>query len=329
MITKSYLAEKDTKLLSSFSSTLFYGENIGLKKEFKNKIKNYYKKSLTLMFIQDEILNTNILTNEISNISLFEDRKIIFIENASDKIFPLFEDIIKDIGNNKIIFFADILDKKSKLRNFFEKSKDLNTVACYADNDVSIKKLIFERLINFKGLTPQNINLIIENTNLDRVRVQNEIDKIISYFQDKIIDNEKLELLLDTKVNNDFGILKDEALIGNKDKTNKLLGDTRIDTEKNVLYLNIINQRLNKLNEVSALAKDTNLETALNTIKPPIFWKDKPYFIGQSKKWSSQKIIEALNKTYDFEITIKSNSDINKDVLMKKLLVDLCEMANS
>ena len=140
MITKSYLAEKDTKLLSSFSSTLFYGENIGLKKEFKNKIKNHYKKSLTLMFIQDEILNTNILTNEISNISLFEDRKIIFIENASDKIFPLFEDIIKDIGNNKIIFFADILDKKSKLRNFFEKSKDLNTVACYADNDVSIKK---------------------------------------------------------------------------------------------------------------------------------------------------------------------------------------------
>ncbi len=329
MISKSYLIEKDLKLLSSFGSTLFYGENVGLKKEFKVKIKEYYKKSLILMYVQDEILNANILNDQLNNVSLFEDSKIIFIENVNDKILPIFEKVINDIGNNKIIFFADILDKKSKLRNFFDKSKQLNSVACYSDNDITIKKIIFERLNGFKGLTPQNINLIMENTNLDRVKVQNELDKIISYFQDKVLDNEKLELLLNSRVNNDFALLKDEVLIGNKEKTNKLLGDTSIETEKNVLYLNIINQRLNKLNQVSALAKDTNFETAINTIKPPIFWKDKPYFIEQSKKWNTSKITEALNKTYNFEIMIKSNSDINQKILMKKLLVELCGMANS
>ena len=39
MITKSYLVEKDIKLLTRFNSILFYGENIGLKKEFKKKNK--------------------------------------------------------------------------------------------------------------------------------------------------------------------------------------------------------------------------------------------------------------------------------------------------
>jgi DNA polymerase III subunit delta len=329
MITKSYLVEKDIKLLTRFNSILFYGENIGLKKEFKKKIKNLYEKSLILNYIQDEVLNTEILPNEIGNISLFEDKKIIFIENVNDKIYPLFEDVVKNIGNNKIIFFADILDKKSKLRNRFEKSKEFNSVACYADNDISIRKIILDRLSNFKGLTSQNINLILENSNLDRARVQNELDKIISCFQDKIIDNEKLEMLLDAKINDDFSKLKDEALVGNKNNTNRLLSDTRLDTEKNVLYLNIINQRLNKLHEVSSLLKETNLETALNTIKPPIFWKDKPKFIEQSKRWNSYKINTALNKTYNLEIKIKSSAETNKNILIKKLLVELCEIANS
>ena len=31
---------------------------------------------------------------------------------------------------------------------------------------------------------------------------------------------------------------------------------------------------------------DKNLEKAVDTIKPPIFWKDKPIFNKQLKKWN-------------------------------------------
>ena len=77
------------------------------------------------------------------------------------------------------------------------------------------------------------------------------------------------------------------------------------------------------------MSKETNLETALNTIKPPIFWKDKTKFIEQSKRWNSYKITTALNKTYNLEIKIKSSAETNKNILIKKLLVELCEIANS
>ena len=108
-----------------------------------------------------------------------------------------------------------------------------------------------------------------------------------------------------------------------------MLRDTLIDADKNILYLNIINQRLNKLIETSELTKNKSLENAINSVKPPIFWKDKPMFIIQAKKWNKKKIENLLKKTYDLEIKIKTNPIINKNILIKKLLVDACVLANT
>ena len=124
-------------------------------------------------------------------------------------------------------------------------------------------------------------------------------------------------------------MLKDEAFNGNRIETNKLLSDTIIDSEKNILYLNIINQRLLKLNEIFKLIGQTSLEKAIDMLKPPIFWKDKPIFITQAKAWSEDKIIKALKKTYDTETMIKSSYNIKKKTLLKKLLIDICNLANA
>ena len=134
--------------------------------------------------------------------------------------------------------------------------------------------------------------------------------------------------MLDTNLNADFNLLKDEALNGNKTGTNKLLSDTIMDTEKNILYLSIINQRLNKLADATSLTKGTSIEKAIDMMKPPIFWKDKPIFMMQAKKWNMNKIKSILEKTYNLEIKIKSDPAIDKNILMKKLLVDICVQAN-
>jgi DNA polymerase III delta subunit len=117
--------------------------------------------------------------------------------------------------------------------------------------------------------------------------------------------------------------------MGNKLKTNKLLSDTIIESEKNIFYLTLINQRFNKLKDVINLSKETNLEDAISKIKPPIFWKDKPNFMTQIKKWNLLKIKKILNKTYSLEIEIKSNPSVNKNILIKKLMVDVCQLANA
>ena len=327
MIYKSYLLEQNFDNLKE-RLVLFYGENNGLKNDFK-KILRSNKNVEIINLLQNEILqNEESFLNEIFNLSLFETEKVIFINYANDKVLPIIEKIEKE-EQRRIYLFSEVLDKKSKLRNYFEKSKKAAAVPCYADNELTIKNLILGKLKNFKNLTTQNINLILESTSLDRVKMNNELDKIINLFTNKELNSQKLENLLNTKENDDFNLLRDEALIGNKSNTNKLISETILETEKKILFLSLINQRLLKLADLNKLKHDKTLEEALNSLKPPIFWKDKPKFLGQAKKWNLKKIKEALNKVYEIEIKMKTNSYINPNVLLKKLILDLCILANS
>ena len=331
MILKSYILEKNFNYFENYKIFLFYGENQGLKKEFKEKLKIQNKNQEILNLFQDEIIkNKNILVNEVSNKSLFNEKKIIFIDQVNDKILDTIEEIIEYIQNEKIFLFSDILDKKSKLRSYFEKSKSCGVTPCYQDNEITIRKIIMEKLNGYQGLSSQVTNLIMQSTGLDRNKVNNEIDKIICCFEDKKIDLKKIDLLLNVRTNDDFNLLKDEAINGNKINTNKLLADTVFEIENNIYYLNSINQRINKLNEIENMKKEnSNIESLISDLKPPVFWKDKPMLIQQSKKWNKNKIQEALEKTYNTEIEIKSNSSIRKDLLIKNLIIELCSTANS
>ena len=140
---KSYIIEKNYSQIDKAQSILFYGENNGLKNYFKKLIKINNKQSKVVSFFQDEILNnTNLLFNELNNLSLFEENKIIFIENVNDKLFKIIEKNSEGILNYQLFIFADILDKKSKLRNFYEKSKSYGSIPCYADNAITIQRII-------------------------------------------------------------------------------------------------------------------------------------------------------------------------------------------
>ena len=328
MIYKSYILEQNVNSIDE-KIALFYGVNLGLKNDLKAKIIENNKNSEILRYSQDELLKDKaLLENEIKNISLFEKNKIFFIENANDKILQFIQEFENILSDRKVFLFSDLLDKKSKLRNYTEKSKKCACVACYEDNEISIKKLINLKLNGFSGLSPHNIKLIIEHTNLDRSKLNNELNKIISCFPNKNILTEKLEVLLNVKANTDFNKLNDEAFLGNKVNTNKLLAQTVMDNEKNIFYLNIINQRLEKLLQINNLNK-SSIENAINSLRPPVFWKDKPNLTNQAKKWDKCKVQKMISLTFNLEKKIKSNNLIEKNILIKKLLVDICSSANA
>ena len=96
--------------------------------------------------------------------------------------------------------------------------------------------------------------------------------------------------------NDDFNVLRDFALMGEKAKTNKLLDTTIIEAEKNIYYLNLINQKLNRLLQVSNRDASTSLENAIKSLKPPLFWMDKTNFTIQAQKWGKEKIKKVTKK---------------------------------
>ena len=178
MIYKSYILEKNIENINE-NIFLFYGENTGLKDDFKKRVKLINKKAQFYNFTQEEIINNeNIFYNEINNISLFGENKFFFISQATDKILEIIKNVEPQTDARKIYLFSEILDKKSKLRSYFEKSKNAACIACYADNEINIKNIISSELKGFSDLSSENIKLIADNCNLDRVKLNNEIHKI-------------------------------------------------------------------------------------------------------------------------------------------------------
>jgi DNA polymerase-3 subunit delta len=317
MIYKSYLVEQNINILKK-DVVLIYGENDGLKSDLKKKLRLSNSSTNIKNTTQEEILKSqNIFFEDFLNNSLFDEKKIYFIEQVNDKFLSIVHEVEKRSDGQKVYLFAPVLEKKSKLRNYVEKSKKIDVIPCYIDNEITLKNIIRERLKDFKELTPESMNIMLDNSNLNRVSLNNELDKVETYFIDKKISLSSLVELLNRNDNLDITSLKDSALNGNKQKTNRLLNDTVLENDKIIYYINLLYQRLNKLNEILSV-KNLPLEKTIDNIKPTIFWKDKPVIKEQAKRWDRTKINLMLKKIFNIEIMIKSNSNIQKDILFKK-----------
>ena len=326
MILKSYEVENNIGSAFKFKFILIYGENIGLKEVLKKKLINFNKETEIVNIFQEDISrNKSIITDEAKNISLFAKEKIIIINQADDKVVSEMEYLLETKENVKIILISDLLDKKSKLRSLFEKKTNLATIPCYNDTDITLRRLIQNELKEYKNLNSNAVNMILNYSNLNRKTILNDIDKIKSFYDNKIISEESLEKLLNTDKNEIFESIRDAALLGNKEKLNYLLKDFTFASEDTYLYLNMINSRLIKLLDIHNINKDyNNLEVSINKSKPPIFWKDKNIILELLKKWDKKRVIEAVAYLGKIEKTIKNSNSINSLTIVKNSITSIC-----
>jgi|TARA_B110000211_G_C14073635_1_gene551060 DNA polymerase-3 subunit delta len=331
VILKSYIVEQNLEVLNDYQAVLLYGENDGLKDDIKYKLKILNQNSEIISIFESEIIkNKKILYENIINESLFNEKKIIFIQLATDKILnEIFESLEKNNKNAKIYIFSGNLDKKSKLRNAFEKEKKIAIFPCYPDNERTLINYINKKLENFKGVTGELISIIITNSSSNRKIIQNEIVKIKSFFSNKEITKAQLLKILNIKNDTGFEEIRDAALMGRRDKTNKLLSEIDILNEDSFYYLNNLNYRILKLIEIQNSNKVfNNYEKTLENIKPPIFWKDKPIYLQQVKKWNLEKLNKIANEIGNVELLMKKNSLIKNDVVVKNLIITLSKEAS-
>jgi len=334
MILKSYIVEQDVGVLKKYQATLIYGENNGIKDDIKRIVKKEKKTEEIINFFEQDVLkDKKILQHNLSNDSLFSEKKIIFIHETSDKIFDQIKECLeKENVNIKFYIFSQNLDKKSKLRNLFEKNKHLAILPCYEDSERTLTSYINKELKEYKGLSGEISSLIISNSNMDRRIVKSELIKIKDFFLEKKINKEEVQEILNFKNDTKFDELRDGALNGEHEKINKLLSEVDILDENTFFYLNSLNNRIMKLLEIIKIRLDNgddDYEKALSSLKPPIFWKDKPVLIRQLKKWSLRKLSELADKISQTEMLMKKNSYLRNDIIIKDLIVNVTNKASS
>ena len=290
---------------------LLYGKNEGLKADCINqileknngKVFNYDEKQ-----IKDEI--ESFYENVLSN-SLFESEKIIIINRASDKIFETIQDLInRNITNIIIIINAGILETRSKLRSLFEKKNDLVCIPTYPDNNDTLSKLavIFFRNENI-SISQENINLIIEKCNGDRNNLNNELNKIRNYANDKKkLSSQEILKLINLSENYEISELIDNCLALNKNKITKILNENNYNNEDCIIILRTFITKAKKILKLAIkLEENKDINKTINSAKPPIFWKDKEIVKVQLNKWKPDKIKELIKNINNVELEIKKN----------------------
>ena len=307
MIIKSYNADN---LKPNNNFFLFYGKNEGLKKQIiNNLLKN--KKEISSYDEREILESSNSFIENTLTKSLFENEKIILIKRATDKIFKIIEEISeKKIEDLIIIINSENLDKKSKLRAFFEKSKKYICIAVFPDNNQTLAQLTLNFFKQKKILiSQQNINFIVNKCNGDRDILENELKKIEHFSKNKKeITFEDLMKLINLSENHGISELIDNCLAKNQKKTLNILNENIFTSEDCIL---IIRTFLNKSKRILKLCNEfennKNIETTISSAKPPIFWKDKEMVKQQIHKWKPEKIKKLIYELFEIELIVKKN----------------------
>ena len=318
MIIKSFELNKiDLKKNNFF---LFYGENEGLKKEIiESNFKNNYPKK-TFYYDESEVLNNKSnFFEEILSKSFFENEKLIIINRSTDKITSVIEEILeKNIDDLILILNSGSLEKKSKLRLLFEKNKKIICIAFYEDNNQTLSSMTSQFFRNAKiPISQQSINLIVNRCRGDRQNLKNELNKIENFIKNKK-QIKVFEILQLTNLAENYSVteLVDNCLAKNKNKTLNILNENNYNLEDCIIVIRTMlakSKRLLKLFQEIKISN--NIDSAISSIKPPIFWKDKQIVKDQINKWSYKKIELLIFRINEIELLIKKNSSISLSVL--------------
>ena len=322
------------KFCSNFNADhqaiLIYGEDYGLKNERAEAIiKNYLDNSNNIveLDIKSLISNPEVLSDELSSISLLADKKVIKIRDANDKISSIIENNINHTSKDcLLILISETLSPRSKLRLLFEQHKDAIILPCYSDTYTNIMNIIDNMFNNENIKIDINAKKLLANyLGVDRLVTKAEIEKAILYSgTSKELSLKDVSSFLSDQSSINIDKLYDLVLIGNIKKAYKILVQLQNEGISAIQILRAFTRQLQNLYSIkeSVLLKN-DINFVLDNFKPPIYFKRKDNIKLHANKWSFPMIKEALKMIANAEINCKSLKS-NPEIITKHTILNIC-----
>ena len=253
MIVKVFNIDDLLKSKKNLSIVLIYGPNEGLIREIIIKLISSFKSNQDVDEIsingRDFDNNINLLSDEVKTFSMFTDYKIIQIENLKDKDIEYIADIEANLDPKILIIVKENnLNKNSKIRSFFEKSKISSCVACYEDDLRSTMNIIQKFQSDSKIKFNSDIkNYLLSNLSTDRFVSLNELEKIYllqNSNPNKDLSLDQIKLILNDSSNNNIQKIVESVMYG---KINKVASSVHKVFTEGINSIAVIRSLLNYL----------------------------------------------------------------------------------
>lgn len=290
-----------------------YGPDIYRSKQKIKEIIKYYKEScvsgLNLRFFEGENLIFQNFLEEIQQVSIFNERKLLVLKNSfSNKDFKksFLKNSEKFIQLNNIILFYEEKEMSQKDPLFVFLKKEAKCQEFKLLNNQKLGIWIEKEFSIYKKKISQNaIQLLIDFVGNNLWQLSSEIKKLANYKREERIGIEEIELLVNSKIETDIFKTIEAMAMKNK-KQALILLHKHLEKGDNSLYLlSMISFQFRNLLIIKELIQKNipyNLLAKESKLHPFIVRK----IYSQTQKFELEELKKIYQKIFQIDLKIKT-----------------------
>lgn len=331
---EAFIAKPDPAL----AAILIYGPDAGLVRERFNALTKAVAGGLDDPFRISDIAPESLrddparLGDEAAALAFTGGRRVVRIRGATDTVAEPIAAFAEDpVGGALVLVTADDLSPRSKLRLAFEKAERAAALPCYADNEQTLEAIIRETL-KAAGLAVSGdaLSWLTDRLGGDRELSRRELEKLVLYMGDSktVTEDDVLACIGDTAA---MGLDDLIYAVGDGDQATvqRVFGRLTNEGTSSISILTSVARHVLRLHETRGrMADGKNLESALMSLRPPVFFKYKVRFTAQVNKWTEPLLARALDLLNEAEMTAKS-TDMPADAVIERALIQIANVARS
>jgi DNA polymerase III subunit delta len=303
-----YIAKPDPKL----RAILVYGPDAGLVRERAEALAKAVAPDLDdpfrVMTLPGSALAADParLNDEMAALSFTGGRRLVRVKDAGDALGAPFAGLLDDppAGDSVAIAEGGDLAARSALRRAFEGAKNAVAVPCYADGARDLAELVTSVLASHKVTAAADAReYLVSRLGSDRGLSRAELEKLALYAGDggKIGLEDAIACVGDSAA-----LSVDDAIFaaaeGDAAALERALQRAFQEGESPVGIVKAAMRHFEKLHLAgSRIAGGMSSEAALQSLRPPIFFKHQERFLGALRQWPPRRAAMALSVLLEAE----------------------------
>ena len=288
---------------------LLYGDAFGIENEVKKIIQASKIDDINISKYDLDAYNYKDILEDASSVSLFDDKKLIIVSNAS--IFTSaksgvdledFEKYIENYNPNTIVIFTteNKIDERKKVTKLIKKHGVVKDFVIDDDPKTFIKNLFDDYKID-----NDTINYFISFVGNDNFNIKNEVEKLKLYKEDKIITKEDIDLITTKNIDDDLFKLMNYILEDDKIKAIESYHNMLLYSVEPIQILISLANRYRLTYQVKTLVKigytDGDIAKELKTSPGHVYYLKK-----DSMNYSNKYLLDQIKTLADLDFKIKS-----------------------
>jgi DNA polymerase-3 subunit delta len=302
-------------------SILLHGPNNGFIKVIIQQIVNKF--NLRIVEAHSKDITSQSLELLANSKNFFGQRELIKINLTTSTITKDIKNLFNEMRfENFICFVANESLPPSGIRKFFEDAPTIASVGCYYEDENTISRIILQECAkNTKTIEEEALFYLKNHLKGDNQFIKNELDKLLSYTHDKnVITKVDVTSTLSLSPSQSG----DEMCISfAKKQPDRYISEVQSLLSTNINEILIIRALIRYYMNIfiasSKVENGENLDSAIKTLAPPIFFKYVNDFKQIIRSNTSADAVRAISILQSAEIKYKTNSssfDFMNDVYL-------------